>query len=125
MDYTWGIVVGKTVGEKRVVEQRVVEKRVVEKRVVEKRRERRFKPNQAVVIKVLGLRPGPLVQACILDISASGMRLRSKVPVPCGVPVSIEVNDTVSTGSVFRCDPKEDSYELGIKVSETAPALKA
>jgi hypothetical protein len=97
----------------------------VEQRVVEQRREHRFKPNQAAVVKVLGLRPGPLVQACVLDISASGMRLRSSVPVPCGVQVSIEVNDTVATGSVFRCDFKEDSYELGIKVSETAPALKA
>jgi len=77
------------------------------------------------MIQVLGLRPGPLVQACILDISGSGMRLRSKLPVPCGVPVSIEVNDTVATGSVFRCVPKEDSYELGVKVLETAPALKA
>lgn len=91
---------------------------------MEQRRERRFKPNQAVVIKVLGLRPGPLVQACILDISASGMRLRSKLPIPCGMPVSIEVNDTVATGRVSRCNPKEDSYELGIKVSEIAPAAR-
>jgi hypothetical protein len=91
---------------------------------VEQRREHRFKPNQAVVIKVLGLRPGPIIQGCILDISASGMRLRSKLPVPCGVPVSIEVNDTVATGSVFRCNPNKDAYELGIKVSETAPAVK-
>jgi hypothetical protein len=92
---------------------------------VEQRRERRFKPNQAVVIKVLGLSPGPIIQACVLDISASGMRLRSKLPVPCGVPVSIEVNDAVASGSVFRCDPKQDSYELGVKVSEIAPVLKA
>jgi len=92
---------------------------------VERRREHRFKPNQAVVITVLGLRPGPLVQASVVDISASGMRLRSKVPVPCGTPISIELNDTVSTGSVFRCVSKEDSYELGVKVSETAPASRA
>jgi hypothetical protein len=41
------------------------------------------------------------------------------------VPVSIEVNDAVASGSVFRCDPKQDSYELGVKVSEIAPVLKA
>jgi hypothetical protein len=92
---------------------------------MEQRREHRFKPNQAAVVRVLGLRPGPLIDACILDISASGMRLRTKLPVPCGTPVSIEVNNAVSTGSVFRCVPHKDSYELGVNVSETAPALKA
>jgi hypothetical protein len=91
---------------------------------VEQRREYRFKPNQSAVVKVLGLSPGPLLPACILDISASGMRLRSKLPIPCGAPVSIEVNHLVATGSVFRCVPKEDFYELGIHVSETAPSLK-
>jgi hypothetical protein len=65
------------------------------------------------------------MQACILDMSGSGMCLRSQLPVPCGALVSIELNDTVATGSVFRCVPKEDFYELGVKVLETAPALKA
>jgi hypothetical protein len=52
-------------------------------------------------------------------------RFKPNQAVPCGALVSIELNDTVATGSVFRCVPKEDFYELGVKVLETAPALKA
>jgi PilZ domain len=92
---------------------------------MEQRSENRFKPNQNVTVKVLGLRPGPILQACIIDISGNGMRLRSKLPVPCGTPIEIEVNNTVASGSVSRCTPEEGSYELGVQVSETASAPKA
>ncbi len=60
----------------------------------------------------------------MLDISGSGMRLLSKLPVPCGAPVEVEVNDSVAIGSVCRCEPEQDSYELGIEVSETIPIPK-
>ena len=86
---------------------------------MEQRREHRFKPNQTATLRVLGLRPGPVMQASILDISGSRMRLRSKLPVPCGAPVEIEVNATVAHGSVCRCEPKQGSYELGVQVSMT------
>lgn len=87
----------------------------------EQRREHRFKPNQTAAITVLGLRPGPITQACVLDISGSGMRLRTRLPIPCGARIEIEVNDTVATGSVCRCEPQQGSYEIGVQVSETAP----
>jgi PilZ domain len=73
------------------------------------------------MLQVLGLRPGPVIQVAILDISGSGMHLGSKLPVPCGVDIEIEVNDTVCRGSVCRCEPEQGSYELGIQVSETRP----
>ncbi len=94
---------------------------------MEQRREHRFKLNQTATVKVLGLRPGPVIQVGILDISGSGMRLHSKLPVPCGTPIEIEVevNHTVARGSVCRCKPKQGSYELGVQVSETAPAPKS
>jgi hypothetical protein len=92
---------------------------------VEQRREGRFKPNQPATVKVLGLRPGPIIHVAVLDISGSGMRLHSKLPVPCGTPIEIEVNDTVARGSVCRCKPEQGSYELGVEVSETVPAPKA
>ncbi len=86
---------------------------------MEHRKEGRFKPNQNATLRVLGMMPGPVMEACILDISGSGMRLRSQLPVPCGAPVEVEVNHTLSHGRVCRCEPKQHSYELGVQVSVT------
>jgi hypothetical protein len=65
------------------------------------------------------------MSASILDISGSGMRLRSKLPAPCGASIEIEVNDTVTHGKVCRCDPKQGFYELGVQVSMTVAASKS
>jgi PilZ domain-containing protein len=92
---------------------------------VQQRRESRSKPNQIATFKVLGMRPGPVMSATILDISGSGMRLRSKLPAPCGASIEIGVNDTVAHGRVCRCDPKQGFYELGVQVFKTAPAPKS
>ncbi len=80
------------------------------------RKEGRFKPNQVATLRVLGMIPGPVMQACVLDVSGGGMRLRSQVPVPCGAPVEVEVSNTVSRGSVCRCEVIQNSYQLGVKV---------
>jgi len=92
---------------------------------MDQRRERRFEPNQTVAVKVLGLTPGPVMQTCVLDISGSGMRLLSAIPVPCGAQVEVEVNNSLARGVVCRCEPEQDSYELGVQVSETAPEEKS
>ena len=88
-----------------------------DKQNMEQRTEHRFKPNQTAMLTVLGLRPGPVLRAAIIDISGSGMRLRTKLPVPCGTPIDIELNGTVAHGSVCRCEPEEDSYEVGVQIS--------
>jgi hypothetical protein len=89
---------------------------------VEQRRESRLEPNQIATVKILGLTPGPVLKASVLDISGSGMRIRSKFPIPCGALIEIEANQTVSRGTVCRCDEQGLSYEVGIEVSESAPA---
>jgi len=47
------------------------------------------------------------------------MRLRSKIPVPCGAPIKIESDHLQADGNVLRCESEWDSYELGIQISET------
>jgi len=84
---------------------------------VERRREDRFKPDQVAIIKVLGVPPGPVLHATVIDLSGSGMRLQSNLPVPCGASVEVEAIHAVAHGRVARCEPAEDSYELGIQVS--------
>jgi hypothetical protein len=87
---------------------------------MEQRRENRFKPNQTATLTVLGLNPGAsFFQACILDISGSGMGLRSGLPIPCGAQIEIKVGQTVARGSVCRCEPIGDSYEIGVQVVMT------
>jgi hypothetical protein len=88
---------------------------------MESRREHRFKLNQTLTVRVLGSRLWPVMQASILDASGSGMRLRSGLPVPSGTPIEIESDHLLSKGSVCRCESEQDSYEIGIQVSETGP----
>ena len=91
---------------------------------MEQRRENRFKPNQLATVTVLGFRPGPVLQACIVDLSGSGMRLRSNVPVPCGTHVAIDVEGLSAQGSVCRCEPLgDDAYEFAVEELETAPKI--
>ena len=85
---------------------------------MERRRESRLvEPQQEATIHLLGSTPGPVIHATTLDVSGSGMRLRSNLPVPCGAAIEITVNRTVARGSVFRCEPDQDAYELGVHVS--------
>jgi hypothetical protein len=51
------------------------------------------------------------------------MRLRSELPIPCGADVEISVNEIVARGSICRCEPDEDSYDLGVQELETAPKV--
>lgn len=67
----------------------------------------------------MGFRPGPAIDACVLDSSGSGMRLRTKLPVACGAKVEITARNTVARGSVCRCEPDDDAYQLGVQQLET------
>src|SRR5580658_4323934 len=82
---------------------------------VTQRRESRLEPNQIAKVKILGLTLGPVLEASILDISGSGMRIRSKFPIPCGAIIEILANQTVSRGTVCRCNEQGLSYEIGIQ----------
>jgi len=84
---------------------------------MEQRREHRFKPNQTATVKVFGLEPGLVIKVHILDVSGNGMCLGSKLPVPCGTLVEIEVADTLAFGEICRCESGQDSYQLGVQVS--------
>jgi PilZ domain len=87
--------------------------------VEQKRREPRFTPNQEVTAKVLGMMPGSVMQARVCDISGSGMRLRTPLPVPCGTRIEIEAREMLALGSVCRSEPDNGFYMLGVQISET------
>ncbi len=84
-------------------------------------RESRFKPNQAATLRVLEFNAVPFMQVSVLDISANGMRLRSRLPLDCGASVEIELDHATVRGTICRCQPERDCYELGVQVSITTP----
>ena len=83
---------------------------------MENRCEQRFEVNQGVTVRVLGVSE-PIIQASVLDVSATGMRLRSGLPVACGALVEIGLACTIAQGVIRRCHPTQGSFELGIQVS--------
>ena len=85
----------------------------------DRRDEHRFKPNQDATLKVSGSRPGPIMQASVLDRSGSGMRLRTPLPVPRGTAVEIHMNETLAGGTVCRCEPDNVSYTVGVRIFKT------
>jgi len=92
---------------------------------MENRCEQRFEVNQGVTVRVLGVTPEPVIQASVLDVSASGMRLRSGLPVARGTSVEVGLARTVAQGVISRCQPVQgsgqDSFVLGVQVSAITP----
>jgi hypothetical protein len=90
---------------------------------VEHRRESRLGISKAVTLSVVNLMgqpsAGTLMNARVLDMSGSGMRLEVASPVPCGAEVVIEDQRMRILGETVRCDPKSDGYIVAVRVSET------
>lgn len=55
-------------------------------------------------------------EACILDISAGGARLRSSEQIPPGTQVRLEAPGILLAGTVTRCDPEDGAYHVGVKL---------
>jgi hypothetical protein len=81
-----------------------------DKENVERRIEPRLKVNQPVVITEMGWMPMPSVPARVLDLSGSGLQLRSPNPVPCGSPVKVASQNAAMLGEVCRCESDGDGY---------------
>lgn len=72
---------------------------------------------------VLGAKGNHLIEACVLDMSGSGLKLRVPAPVPCGTPVKIDGKNTLMLGEVCRCEPEEGAYTVGVQLSQTLSSL--
>ena len=63
---------------------------------------------------------GRAIDAEVVEVSGSGMRLRIKVPVPCGAPVEIDDHALILLGEICRCVQEADgTYTAGLRVYET------
>ncbi|HEV2200049.1 MAG TPA: PilZ domain-containing protein [Bryobacteraceae bacterium] len=83
------------------------------KTLVDRRGEPRMKANRPVTAHAL---PGRTWEACILDISAGGARLRSSAEIPPGTQVRLDAPGILLAGTVTRCDPEGGAYNVGVKL---------
>lgn len=90
---------------------------------MERRKEPRLAVDSAVILTVLGAPPQPPIQARVKDMSGSGLRLSSPLPIPCGAPVKVEGNDLLLLGEVCRAEPIGDQFIIGLKVSHSLASL--
>ena len=101
---------------------------------MEHRRESRLKISKNVIVKVgslLGVpEAGKPIFGVVLDVSGSGVRLATSLPMPVGAEVEIADNRTVISGEILRCEPEGEGYIAAVRVSEVtavedAPATRA
>ena len=97
---------------------------------MERRRESRLRVSKKVLLKVLDRMAGPSlgqpVEADVVDVSGSGMRLHLRVAVPCGAPVEVEDRRLLLLGEVCRCVEQSDgTYTVGLRIFETMVASES
>jgi PilZ domain len=96
---------------------------------VEHRRESRLKISKNVIVKVgslLGVPDaGKPMFGVVLDMSGSGVRLATSLPVPVGAEVEIADNRTMILGEILRCEPEGEGYIAAVRVSEVAAVEEA
>ena len=81
---------------------------------LERRTEPRIKAGLSVILKTPNALP---MEACLLDLSSSGARLRVPEAMLAGEEVRIEAQDLLLLGTVKRCCLIRGAYEAGIVLS--------
>ena len=80
----------------------------------DRRAEPRVRAGRPVLLRAPNTHPA---EACLLDVSSRGARLRVPEPVPVGETVTIEAPDVLLSGSIKRCRRVHGAYEVGIALS--------
>ena len=91
---------------------------------MERRRESRLRVIKTATLRVLDRMAGPslgrAIDAEVVDVSGSGIRLRTRVPVPCGASVEVDDRRLLLLGEICRCVQDSDgTYTVGLRVLET------
>lgn len=57
------------------------------------------------------------MEACLLDVSSGGARLRTPEEIPVGMNIRIEGQDLLLFGRVKRCRHVNGAHEVGLELS--------
>ncbi len=93
-----------------------------DKATVERRNEPRLRVTDSVTLLVLGSRK-LVIEVCVLDVSTSGIQVRSPTRLTCATRVEIEGNDGQMLGTVCRCEAHDGAYQIGIQLSDPLSSL--
>jgi len=85
----------------------------------ERRRDPRFATSQPVVLTILGTKTKPVTEACILNISDRGLRLRVAQPIAAGALVKVEAREARMLGEVVRCVAIDGAYHVGVHLFQS------
>jgi c-di-GMP-binding flagellar brake protein YcgR len=91
---------------------------------VERRKEPRLKIKQDVTITVLGQMIAAPMQASVLDISGSGMRMRVPAKIPCGAGIKIDSKNALVLAEVSRCVREGQSYTVAVTLLHSLSVFK-
>jgi hypothetical protein len=83
---------------------------------IDRRREPRVQANEPVKVTLLGPPGGPPISCTALDISGSGLSIRSPLPIPGGAAVKVEGANLLLLGDVMWWRVIQDEYHIGIKI---------
>jgi hypothetical protein len=87
----------------------------------DKREDARFSACRRVEVTVLQTRAAPM-EACTLNISKRGLRLRVDQPLPPGTLIKADSREIRMHGEVLRCIPVEGAYHLGVRLFRSLTA---
>jgi PilZ domain-containing protein len=91
---------------------------------MERRKEPRLKIKHDVTIVLLGQTVTPTMQAKLLDISGSGMRLRVPAEIPCGTGIKIYSKNGLVLAEVIRCVREGSSYAVAVTLLHSLCVFK-
>jgi hypothetical protein len=77
----------------------------------DRRTKPRIKAGFSVLLRTPNAHP---MEACLLEVSSIGVRLRTPEPVAVGATVRIEAQELRLFGTIKRCAQTHKAYEVGI-----------
>ena len=92
-----------------------------EKPAADRRREPRYATDRLTLLHVSGQNPERIL-CRILDVSKTGMRIRTKYPLQPGTEIRVTVRELFAVAEVRYCKPVNDGFDHGIQVREVRSA---
>jgi hypothetical protein len=87
----------------------------------ERRAEPRIKTSQPALFRAAHKH---FFEACILDVSSKGARLRASEPLSVGETVRVDAHEMVLFGTVTRCELTDGAYDIAILLSRPLKILE-
>jgi|HubBroStandDraft_6_1064221.scaffolds.fasta_scaffold654036_2 hypothetical protein len=86
---------------------------------MDRRKQPRVEINREVMVTILGNPDSPPFQAVAMDMSGTGMRILSPLPVPYQAAVKVEVDALLLLGEVIRIERGVLGHTLGLKLQHS------